>query len=80
MEDLRIVEIGNGRGEKITVEIEFEGDREAGSIVIDGINYHFERLKKERLLSDHKIDDDPDYDPQADADGYCYFIAPFSQW
>jgi hypothetical protein len=78
MENLRTVAITNGNGETIEVELEFEGDREGGSITIEGINYHFERLKKERLLSDYKIDDDPDYEPQADADGYCYLIAPFS--
>lgn len=79
MEDLRIVEIGNGLGEKIEVELEFEGDREGGSLFIDGISYHFERLEKERLLRDYKIDDDPDYHPKTDADGCCYLIAPFSE-
>jgi len=79
MEGIRVVEITNGLGATIEVELEFEGDREGGSVVINGINYHFERLKKERLLSDYKIDDDPDYQPQADADGCCYLIAPFSE-
>ncbi len=79
MEGLRVVQITNGLGAKIEVELEFEGDREGGSITIEGINYHFERLTKERLLSDYKIDDDPDYQPQTDADGYCYLIAPFSE-
>jgi hypothetical protein len=79
MEGVRVVEITNGFGATIEVELEFEGDREGGSITIEGINYHFERLTRERLLSDYKIDDDPDYQPQADADGYCYLIAPFSE-
>lgn len=79
MDGLRVVEITNGFGATIHVELEYEGDREGASITIEGINYHFERLKKERLLSDYKIDDDPDYQPQSDADGYCYLIAPFSE-
>jgi len=79
MEGVRVVEITNGLGATIEVELEFEGDREGGSITIEGINYHFERLTRERLLSDYKIDYDPDYQPQADADGYCYLIAPFSE-
>jgi hypothetical protein len=79
MEGLRVVQITNGLGAKIEVELEFEVDREGGSITIEGIHYHFERLTKERLLSDYKIDDDPDYQPQTDADGYCYLIAPFSE-
>lgn len=79
MENVRTVGITNGDGGKSEVELEFEVDREGGSIVIEGINYHFERLTKERLLSDYKIDDDPDYQPQTDPDGYCYLIAPFSE-
>ncbi|MCA1574154.1 MAG: hypothetical protein LC770_06370 [Acidobacteria bacterium] len=79
MEDLRIVEIDDGAGKKINVELEFEGDREGGALVINGINYHFERIKRERLVRDYKVDTDPDYYPQADANGYCYLIAPFSE-
>jgi hypothetical protein len=43
MERLRVVEITNGLGARIEVQLEFEGDREGGSITIEGVNYHFER-------------------------------------
>lgn len=38
MDGLRVVEITNGLGARIEVEVEFEGDREGGSITIEGIN------------------------------------------
>jgi len=79
MEDLRIVQIENGLGDKIEVALVLDGDREGGSLFIDGISYHFERHKKERFLRDYDVDDDPDYQPKTDADGYCYLIAPFSE-
>lgn len=38
-------------------------------IQIDGIFYHFERIRKEILMSEYKVDGDPDYERQTDAEG-----------
>ena len=75
-EHLRRVEISYGVQE-ITVSLEFDGVRESTEILIDGVFYHFERIKKEQLVSQYKVDMDPDYEPQSDEFGYCYMIAPF---
>ena len=50
------------------------GGREAA---IDGVFYHFERIKKEVLQTEYRVDNDPDYEPQSDPDGYCYILAPY---
>jgi len=50
---------------------------EVATIQIDGVFYHFERIRKETLLSECRVDGDPDYQPRTDADGYCYLLAPF---
>ena len=76
LEDLRRIDISDGI-ETIVVSLEFDGEREGTQILIDGISYHFERIKKEQLMSEYKIDGDPDYDPQSDDMGYCYLIAPY---
>jgi hypothetical protein len=72
------VKISDG-GDSITVSLPHEGDREGTWITIDGVKYHIERIRKERLMAEFSIDDDPDYDPQSDAEGYCCVIAPFSK-
>jgi hypothetical protein len=77
-EELRQVEISNGLA-TITVSLEFDGDRESTQLRIDGVKYHFERIKKERLISEYRIDTDPDYEPQSDESGYCYLLAPYSR-
>ena len=79
MDDLRIVEIDDGLGEKIKVQLEPEGERETGAVLINGISYHFERIKRDEFVRNYKVDTDPDYYPQADSGGYCYMIAPFSK-
>ncbi|MGI8733213.1 MAG: hypothetical protein ACR2LM_07915 [Pyrinomonadaceae bacterium] len=76
LDDLRRVEISNGIA-NIVVSLEFDGERESTQLLIDGISYHFERIKKERLMGDYKVDGDPDYEPQSDVSGYCYLIAPY---
>jgi hypothetical protein len=63
----------------IEIPLVVEDDREVGTVLIDGIFYHFERIKKEALLSEYRVDTDPDYEPQTDAEGYCYILAPFSK-
>lgn len=75
-EGLRVVEISNGLA-TISVSMEFDGERESTQLLIDGVSYHFERIRKEQLVTEYKIDSDPDYEPQSDDFGYCYVIAPF---
>jgi len=75
----RTVEIVNEAGSSISVPLSIEGDREAAVLEIDGVQYHFERISKAQLVSEYRIDDDPDYQPQTDAEGYCYVLAPFSK-
>jgi hypothetical protein len=77
-EDLRRVEISNGLA-SLNVSLEFDGERESTQLLIDGVGYHFERIKKEQFIREYRVDNDPDYDPAADDLGYCYMIAPFSQ-
>lgn len=61
----------------IEIPMEVDDGREVGSLQIDGVSYHFERIKKETLLSEYKVDGDTDYQPQTDTKGYCYILAPF---
>jgi hypothetical protein len=75
----RTIEIGDGAGNSFQVQIAFDGQREGGMIVIDGTSYHFERMLANELKSSYRVDLDPDYEPQHDAEGYCYIIAPFSK-
>ena len=65
-------------GETLTVPLVFDGDRSTACLEIDGVRYHLERVPKDELVSHYKVDDDPDYDPQADAAGFCYLLAPYS--
>jgi len=73
----RAVQLGNGLNDFIEIPLVVEGDREVGTVLIDGVFYHFERIKKETLLCEYHVDNDPDYEPQTDAEGYCYILAPF---
>jgi hypothetical protein len=73
-----IVQIQNLSGDTLTVELHFDGERSAAVLEIDGVKYHLERVGRNELLSNYKVDADPDYQPQADAAGYCYILAPFS--
>ncbi|HXM35555.1 MAG TPA: hypothetical protein VN920_10240 [Pyrinomonadaceae bacterium] len=77
-ESLRRVEISNGL-ENLSISLEFDGERESTQLLIDGVSYHFERIRKEQLMSEYKVDNDPDYYPQSDDLGYCYIIAPFGK-
>ena len=66
-------------GEDITIPLEWEDDRAFAVVVIDGVRYHLERVLKEELTTNYKVDLDPDYQPQADTTGHCYMLAPFSR-
>jgi hypothetical protein len=63
----------------IEIPLEVDDNREVATLVIDGVFYHFERITKETLLSEYKVDGDPDYQPQTNAEGYCYILAPFCE-
>lgn len=65
-------------GETLTVPLIFDGDRGTACLEIDGVRYHLERVPKSELVAHYKVDDDPDYDPQADDAGFCYLLAPYS--
>jgi hypothetical protein len=75
----RTVQLGNGMNDFIEIPLVVEDDREVGTVLIDGVSYHFERLKRETLLSEYRVDNDPDYEPQTDEEGYCYILAPFCE-
>lgn len=74
----RIVTISSEAGASINLPLFFEGEREGAILIVDGIRYHFERISKKQLLSEYRVDTDPDYRPQSDVEGYCYILAPFS--
>ena len=61
------------------IPLMLDNGREVATIQIDGVFYHFERIRKETLLSKYNVDGDPDYQPQADAEGYCYLLAPYCE-
>ena len=71
-------EIQTSSGDVLAVPLSSEGGREGSRLVIDGVPYHFERVSRKELLSRYKVDDDPDYAPKSDADGFCYILAPYS--
>ncbi len=70
--------IQTSSGDILIVPLSSEGGRDGCHLVIDGVPYHFDRVRREELLSHYKVDDDPDYTPKADADGFCYILAPYS--
>ena len=75
----KTVEISDGIGNLILVELEEDGNRQSTILMIDGIRYHLERITGKQLLSKYRVDEDVDYLPQTDAKGYCYILAPFSR-
>ena len=75
----RTITVSNEHGDALAIPVFLEGDREAGSVVIDGIRYHIERMTREALLLRYRVDEDPDYRPRPDACGCCVIIAPYSE-
>lgn len=73
------LQLNHSRDNFIEIPLILDGDREVATILIDGIFHHLERIKKETLLSKYFVDRDPDYEPQADTDGYCYILSPFCE-
>jgi len=77
--DQDITAIFSCNGKSVEVPLSFDGERDSNSVEIDGIPYHFERIHFSHLLSEYRIDNDPDYQPQTDKDGFCYIISPYSK-
>ena len=73
------IEIVNENGDSIRVSLDTTGDRHSTMLLIDGVRYHLDRVAGQQLTSDYQVDDDPNYSPTTDAEGYCYIIAPFSE-
>jgi len=71
------LKIQNGYGETIEIALLRDGTRDVGQVFIDGVPYHIERMKSDELMSEYKIDTDPDYSPQRDKHGRCVLIAPY---
>jgi hypothetical protein len=72
------IKIKTQSGLMLHVPLEKCGDREAGTIFIDDIPYHIERMPKNLLCKEYKVDADPDYLPQTDNSNRCVVVAPFS--
>lgn len=71
--------IGNSLGDSITVELQTDGRRQVGIVMVDGVRYHLERMRATELLSKYKADLDPEYRPQTDRQGCCVVLVPFSK-
>lgn len=72
------LQVGHNRDYFIEIPLSTDGDRQVATVLMDGIFYHLERIKKETLLSQYFIDLDRDYRPQTDTEGYCYILSPFA--
>jgi len=79
MEEERTVSLTANNGKSTDIQLAFDGERESASLQLDGVNYHFERIHVDELLTEYRIDNDPDFNPQTDKDGFCYILAPFSK-
>jgi len=77
MKEKTTVQLSNGRNDFIEIPLRVDGDWEVATILIDGVLYHFERIKKETLLSQYLTDNDPADKPQTDPDGYRYILTPY---
>lgn len=75
---MSIAEIRTASGDVLAVPLSSEDGREVARLVIDGVPYHFERVRREEILRHYRVDDDPDYAPEADAEGFCCLLAPYS--
>lgn len=73
------VSIQTKSGEIINVQMECSDDREVGTVFIDGVPYHIERMKKRLMRNTYRIDGDADYIPKSDTFDRCVLIAPYSQ-
>lgn len=79
MKPRRTIEIMTEEGLSINIPFYFEGEREAAVVTIDGVRCHLERIHREQLMSEYRVDSDPNYDPQVNTEGFCYILVPFSK-
>lgn len=63
----------------LAVPLLAEDGREYAVVMINGMRYHLECMTTQELVSDYKVDRDPDYAPQADKNGHCFLMVPFSR-
>lgn len=73
------IKIETQSGLMVQVPLEKFGSREMGTIFIDDVPYHIERMSKQLLCKEYKIDADTDYVPQTDKANRCVMVAPFSK-
>jgi hypothetical protein len=71
--------IRNLNGEQIDVPLEASGGREAGTVFIDGVPYHIERMAARALQRRYRVDADKEFEPKSDRRGRCVIVAPFSK-
>lgn len=73
------VEISTALGDTLKVSLTQEEGQAHSCLMINGVRYHFEQVTPADLLTQYKVDGDPDYLPQTDASGHCYILAPYSE-
>ncbi len=71
--------VANADGQQIEIALTREGTREVGTLLIDGVPYHVERIKAITLQRQYLVDADKGYIPQRDQSGRCVIVAPFSK-
>lgn len=71
--------IANADGKSINVALQEDGERQVGTLLINGLRYHIENMPLQAFRSKYRVDSDKKYAPQTDADGCCVIIAPFSK-
>ena len=79
MKEKTTVQLSNGRNDVIEIPLRVDGDWEVATILIDGVLYHFERIRKETLLSPYRTDNDPPDRQRPDPDGYRYILTPYCE-
>jgi hypothetical protein len=79
MKEKTTVQLSNGRNDVIEIPLRVDGDWEVATILIDGVLYHFERIRKETLLSPYRADNDPPAKQAPDPDGYRYILTPYCE-
>ena len=71
--------IANADGKSINLALQKNGQRQVGTLLINGFRYHIESIPLNEFRSKYRVDTDKEYDPQTDVDGCCVIIAPFSK-
>ena len=71
--------ITNAEGKSINVTLQKDAQRQVGALLIDGVQYHIEKMPVLEYCSKYTVDVDKEYEPQTDVDGCCVIVAPFSK-